>query len=266
MTIVSNKRDGYVDSTYLRTAGKLFQPIKQRSYELLGELPGRRVLDIGCGSGLDTLAIASLVGELGTVCGIDFDGAMVAEGKAKAEHDGMGTRCQHVQGSAYALPYPDGYFDAVRSERLLMHLDDPGKMLDEATRVLAPGGVMVMVDTDWGSLSANTGADGIEQRLVRFRAEEYLVNGYSGRRLYAQLQRLPLEKLHVETTAVHTVDGDVWRFLTKSDRVAELAFERGRVEAGEYEHWCAAMEQTCEQQSFFGSVNVVTIAAVKLTN
>jgi SAM-dependent methyltransferase len=54
-------------------------------------------------------------------------------------------------GDAQALRFPDASFDAVRTERTLMHVPDPSRALAEMARVLRLGGRMVVCDFDWES-------------------------------------------------------------------------------------------------------------------
>ncbi len=56
-----------------------FESSKQRTFELLEIKKGYRLLDVGCGTGEDVRAMASLVGRTGSVIGIDRSEAMVAE-------------------------------------------------------------------------------------------------------------------------------------------------------------------------------------------
>jgi ubiquinone/menaquinone biosynthesis C-methylase UbiE len=83
-----------------------------------------------------------------------------------------------------SLPFETDYFDSCRSERLFQHLSNPAQALSEMTRVTKSGGWVVVLDTDWGSLSTNSDETDIERRLARFMAESFLQNGYSGRKLY----------------------------------------------------------------------------------
>ena len=55
-----------------------------------------------------------------------------------------------VVGDACTLDEPDDSFDVVRSERTLQWLADPEAAVSEMTRVLRPGGLVSLVDTDWG--------------------------------------------------------------------------------------------------------------------
>jgi ubiquinone/menaquinone biosynthesis C-methylase UbiE len=84
--------------------------------------PGQRALDVGCGTGNSTLALASVVGSNGFVCGVDYDRTMIAEAQRRAVVDGLGTWVTYHQANAAALPWPDGYFDASRGDRVLQHI------------------------------------------------------------------------------------------------------------------------------------------------
>ena len=83
------KQNGYTDTDYLQIAGDLLRRVKEGSYALMGVGPGQKVLDMGCGPGTDTLALAHVVGAHGQVVGVDFDAAMVVEADQRAERAGV---------------------------------------------------------------------------------------------------------------------------------------------------------------------------------
>ena len=110
---------------------------------------GMRVLDVGCGPGTITVGLAEAVAP-GRVVGLDVQPSVLGEARAHA----AARRTANVAfqaGSATALPFPDGAFDAVFAHTLLEHVREPLAVLREVRRVLRPGGVLGVRDVDWGS-------------------------------------------------------------------------------------------------------------------
>src|SRR5207248_10741769 len=129
---------------------------KQLTYNWMHIQPGHSVLDVGCGPGIDTIALADLVGPSGHVVGVDVDEAMIAEANRRAEQAGYRGWCHHLQGNATSLPLETSTFDACRSERLFQHVHNPASVLVEIARVTKPGGWVVVLDADHGTWSIDT--------------------------------------------------------------------------------------------------------------
>ncbi len=107
--------------------------------------PGRRVLDLGCGTG--TLAL--LVEKTGAkVVGLDADSQALAIAQGKARREGRELRL--VRALATAAPFPARTFDRVVSSLVFHHLttDEKRAALAQARRLLAPGGELHVAD--WG--------------------------------------------------------------------------------------------------------------------
>lgn len=194
MTLHPLENPGYVDAGYLELLARTMAELKTLSYDRMRAAPGMRVLDVGCGPATDTLALAERVGPAGSVAGVDYDAEMVAEAERRAAAAGVAERVSHRVGAAQALPFGDGEFDAARCERLFQHLPDPDAAAREMARVVRPGGRVVAVDTDFGTLSIDSANPGRERRVVEALARDSLLNGYSGRRLFGQLRRAGLEE------------------------------------------------------------------------
>jgi ubiquinone/menaquinone biosynthesis C-methylase UbiE len=256
-------RTGYVDAQYLDVAGAVLRPIKQRSYELMRVCAGQIVLDLGCGLGFDTMNLANLVGPSGYVVGVDNDQHMIAEANRRMQQAGLSDRTSHQLGEATALLHPADHFDACRIERMLMHLVDPSRVVAELNRVLRPGGWLVLVEPDWGTLSIATEKVDFERRLARIRAEQILKNGYSGRQLYQLIRQMNFEEIAVEVTPVWLNDLARVRYLTILDQVEAFAIAEGLISHAELEDWRSDLQQKDDQGCVFASVNIVMVAGRK---
>ena len=119
--------------------------LKGRVIDLARLAPGRRLLDLGCGTGTLVL-LARRRHPDATVIGVDGDPTILAIARRKARRAGIPVQLD--EGMAYALPYADGSFDAVVSTLTFHHLtpDQQARALAEARRVLRPGGRLVIAD------------------------------------------------------------------------------------------------------------------------
>lgn len=102
-----------------------------------GTLEGKKVLEVGAGSGRDGLAVAELSA---TVYLLDFSAEALLSIR---EREKLG-RAFVVCGDACALPFPEESLDVVFSQGLLEHLADARLFLAESFRVLGKGGVLLV--------------------------------------------------------------------------------------------------------------------------
>jgi SAM-dependent methyltransferase len=250
---------GYVDAEYLDVVAKLMEPAKRRSYALMQLRPGERVLDLGCGPGIDTIALSEMVGPTGEVHGADHDAAMVAQANGRAEAAGVSARVLHRQADAAALPWPDAFFDAARSERVFQHLLAPEEAFAEIVRVTRPGGTIVVLDGDWATFTIESDEIELERRLLRFHAEHMINNPYSGRGLLRMFNRRGLEDVGFEVWPVVVTDHALARRVSRLDFIEQQALAANAIDASEAARWRASLERAAALDGFFSSVNGVMV-------
>lgn len=106
---------------------------------------GERVLDVGCGAGIDSLIAARMVAPDGEVIGVDMTPAMLEKARASAARAGFGNAHFHL-GAGESLPVEDGWADVVISNGVLNLFPDKLAGLQEMVRALKPGGRLQIGD------------------------------------------------------------------------------------------------------------------------
>lgn len=104
--------------------------------------PGNHVLDIGCGIGGPARTLAAEFGC--SVVGLDLTHEFIRAARMLTARLGMDGQCGFEHGNATTLPFPDGSFDLVWSQNMLMNVLDKAQLFDEVARVLRPGGRLAL--------------------------------------------------------------------------------------------------------------------------
>ena len=252
---------GYVSEAYLQQTAAILTQIKRRSYELLAADLSRRVLDVGCGVGIDTEAISACT--RADVVGLDRDPDMISRAVSR-QPTTSSHRVFHLVGAAQSLPFITRSFDAARAERLFQHIPEPLAVLSELRRVVRPGGRVVTVDTDWGSLSIDDGgtAPRVERSIQRAIAELSLINGYSGRQQFRLMRHAGFRDVAVEIVPFHVFSYAIARDVGRLDEAERLALTAGWVSTGELARWRQTLIDSDVEGQFFASVNVITVVGV----
>jgi ubiquinone/menaquinone biosynthesis C-methylase UbiE len=138
--------------------------------------PGEKVLDIACGVGELSLAIAR---RGPAVYGIDVSQAAIDYARGLSRRAGI--PCRFEIAGAERLPYPDGFFDKIVCSSSMEHFSDDSRALREMTRVLKPGGRAVLtVDSFNRAIS--------DKLRARHRRAAFVVRYYSRATLEASLR------------------------------------------------------------------------------
>lgn len=131
---------------------------------------GEHGLDIGCGPGLLTCELAREVGPAGRMVGIDTSSDMVVVSAERARRSALAGRTEFAVGDAVELHFPAQNFDFATAVQVYEFVADLPQALNEAYRVLKPGGLLVVMDSDWDSCVWQ--ADDVDRHARVMRAWE----------------------------------------------------------------------------------------------
>jgi arsenite methyltransferase len=114
-------------------------------FSLGGLRLGERVVDVGCGAGIDSLIAAKKVGPDGRVIGVDMTPSMLEKARHAAHEAGL-ENVEFREGYAESLPVDEGWADVVISNGVLNLMPDKDTALQEMSRVLKSGGRLQIGD------------------------------------------------------------------------------------------------------------------------
>ncbi len=146
---------------------------QEREILLWGGLKrGANVLDLGCGPGVISSLLAKEVGPEGSVVGVDID-----ENLLSLCRQINGDTATFYQGSVYGLEEFSGRFDFVLVRLVLQHVTHPYDALSEVMKVLRPGGIVCLLDSNESLLSINPPPPGFDQMLLETQLLQRLRGG-----------------------------------------------------------------------------------------
>jgi len=234
----------------------------QRSATLaaLALRPGECALDVGVGPGLLAFDMALTVGEGGRIAGVDASEPMLEIARRRCAQTPW---TDFRTADATALPFEDETFEAVVSTQVYEYVPELERALEEAARVLRPGGRIVVVDTDWDTAVWHT-ADRARMRRVLAAWEEHLHDPFLPRTLGVKLEAAGFSVQRREVIALLNPSLHPNCYSHGMLR-AIAAFVSGRRGVSEAEAlaWAAEQRELGTRGAYFFSLNRYLFAAVK---
>lgn len=163
--------------------------VEDAIHRLLSDSPHRSILDVGTGTGRMLQMLGADRDRIERAVGLDSSHSMLAVARANLER----AELRHVdlrQGDIYSPPFEPGTFDLVVVHQVLHFLDNAGRAVAEAARLLTPGGQLLIVDlaphgleflrTDHShrrlGLAAQTVAGWLEQSRLELVSTQHIVD------------------------------------------------------------------------------------------
>ena len=254
----------FIERLEFRAKDPTFTAYREAYLELLDLPRAEAVLDLGCGTGVVTRAIAARDGFAGTVTGIDQSPEFIAAAERLAAADGLGDRVAFIVGDAHALDLPAASFDVAVAHTLVSHVRDPLAVLAEAARVVRPNGSVAVFDGDYSSLTF--ACDDAQFGEAMERAVQSIIK--SSPRVMRELPRLlPKAGLRLMATQAHVYAeaGSSGFLLNLAETYGPVAASTGLVPVAQADAWLADQRRSAEDGTFFAACNYYAYVAQRAT-
>jgi ubiquinone/menaquinone biosynthesis C-methylase UbiE len=209
------------ETTYFRDHWVTIEPERFAYYDALFRLPdfimdmllapltlqrGHVCLDLGCGPGYVSTAMAREVGVDGHVHGVDVNEDFIAKARTVAADAGTAGTCTFHRVEDERLPLEDVSVDRAMAKNVLEYVPDLAATLAEIHRVLKPGGRLTAVDSDWGFVIVEPLSADEVLELFRAAAPAFR-EPYIGRKLRAAYRAAGFTDVDVNVVAMPDVTG-----------------------------------------------------------
>ncbi|MCI0411905.1 methyltransferase domain-containing protein [bacterium] len=190
------------DENVASQLGRLFQTesirkLRHDYFTFFDVQPAEHVLDVGCGTGANAVALAEFLQGACRITGIDSSEPMLAIARHQLRNSPYEDRITYDSGDAHRLPYNDHTFDSVMMIQVLEYSKEPISLLRETMRVLKPGGKLFVADTDWDTIVWNSSFKERTRRIVLLWSD-HEADGWQGRRIREYLIRSGFDRIQGE--------------------------------------------------------------------
>jgi len=255
-----DETDGYdfVGRLDIMSSLSFFQDYKRQTFRLMRPEKGGRLADIGCGTGEDAREMTNLVGESGLITGFDVSETMISE--ARKRHGDSNACLSFVQASADKLDSCDHFFDAVRADRVFLHLPSPQDALREAIRVTRPGGRIVISEPDMRSLWITTRFPDVADAVFLGIAHSIL-HPMVARELYHLFRDMRLEDVSLELRPLVYSDPELGERILNFSIVAQTLVDEGRLSREAVREFLTDLDERKCAGRFLGGLTLFIVSA-----
>lgn len=239
---------------FLEQADRLpgIRAVQRAMRQAIDPQPGMRLLDAGCGIGLETGRLAA-ENPAASVTGLDRNTELLEVARRRPAN------VSWIEADLARLELPEASFDAIRSERVLMYLPDGDfeRVLDDLVDLLAPGGRLALFELDYGAtILAPGAADGAVLRRVLEALHASLPQPLAGRRIPGLLAERGLRDV-VASPFSFSVDEPIWRRIVVGTLTADPALDPGVAD------WLRSQSEAAARGEFVAAFTGVLTAATR---
>jgi ubiquinone/menaquinone biosynthesis C-methylase UbiE len=234
-----------------------WQPQMEPMLEGLPLAQARNVVDYGCGPGWVALEIARRAPRA-AVIGCDINADFLDRARRHASESGLEDRVEWHHIEKDEVPVADGAADVVFCKNVLEYVDSMDATLREFHRVLKPGGVARLIDSDWDMMVIEP--LGAERVSELWTAAGHAYNDrQAGRHLYGSARRAGFSDVHVRMASICDTEG-FFRPMIMS--VASYATEGGGLDSKEGEAFMRDIEAAIERHEYMAVLPQFIVTAV----
>jgi len=168
--------------------------------------PGEVVLDLGSGGGIDVLLSAKRVGPTGKAYGLDMTDEMLALARENQRKSGL-LNVEFLKGEIENIPLPDNSVDVIISNCVINLSGDKDRVLQEAFRVLKPGGRFAVSDV----VVRGTVPDEVKRSMLLWVG--CIAGALQDEQYVSKLAKSGFDQIDIEPTRVYTIE-DARTFLS----------------------------------------------------
>jgi ubiquinone/menaquinone biosynthesis C-methylase UbiE len=241
---------------FLEQADRLpgIRAVQRAMRQAIDPQPGMRLLDAGCGIGLETQRLAA-EHPATSVTGLDRNAELLEVARRRPAD------VTWIEADLASMQLPEGSFDAIRAERVLMYLPDGDfeRVLDDLVALLAPRGRLALFELDYGAtILAPGGADEAVLRRVVEGLHASLPQPLAGRRIPGLLTERGLSDVVASPFSL-AVDETVWRRIVFDTLAADPALNP------DVAAWLRSQSEAAARGEFVAAFTGVLTAATRPT-
>jgi ubiquinone/menaquinone biosynthesis C-methylase UbiE len=253
----------FVQCLQLQQSLESYHQYKHKTFEQMHLVAGASVLEVGCGTGEDAIALAKLVGPQGKVTAVDRSRAMLNQAISSTQN--LDLPIEFVLADAQQLPFKDNVFESARVDRTLQHIANPHLAIAEMARVVCPSGWIVAMEPDWGTFVVDSERCSLTRQLLNLWCDSF-PSGWVGRRLLRYFRQAGLTEVQVDPVTIVFTQFELANQVLALVQTAHKAEESGIANLPAIQDWLSELQQFDQSQQFFCSFTAFIVSGKKPSN